>query len=361
VVALIVAAHHGLADDFASAVIDYRPAPGQFVNEPQFNEAAHALGAPVGGGLTQPDNSKVVSLGAFGGSLTLAFADTVLDDLANPLGLDAIVFGNAHYVGGDPNRRWAEAAHIEISRDVNGNGLADDAWYLIPGSHLGNPSGQWAEQLWDDNPDTFTPPGDVSWYPDPTVFPWVGPSYATAAYGLDRALFGPLVVENPNGADATTEGFFGYADCTPTLALPDGVPPEDFYCVPDDPQFVGISAGSGGGDAFDIAWAIDPVTLQPANLDGFDFIRITSAVAYDPHDVFGEKSAEIGGVADVRPAASPGDVNGDGVVDQSDLGLLLAAYDTRPGDANWNPNADFDGDGHVGQPDLGVLLANYDG
>jgi hypothetical protein len=57
----------------------------------------------------------------------------------------------------------------------------------------------------------------------------------------------------------------------------------------------------------------------------------------------------------------PGDVNGDGVVDQSDLGLLLAAYNFCDGDANWNADADLDGDGCVGQTDLGILLANYDG
>jgi hypothetical protein len=55
----------------------------------------------------------------------------------------------------------------------------------------------------------------------------------------------------------------------------------------------------------------------------------------------------------------PGDVNGDGSVDSRDLGLLLAAYGSYPGDPNWNPAADFDGDGYVGSRDLGILLAWY--
>jgi hypothetical protein len=349
------------ADDFASVVLDYQPAPGQFINDPQFNDPARALGAPVGGGLTEPDNSKVVSLGAFGGSITLAFADTVLDDPNNPLGLDAIVFGNAHFIAGNPNRRWAEAAHIEISRDANRNGLADDPWYLISGSHLLDPLGHWQEQWWDNDANTATPPEELSWYPNSSTYPWIGPIYSTSGYALDHDLFGPLIVVNPNGLNASEEGYFGYADCTPTLVLPDGVAAEEFYTIPDDPQVVGVSMGSGGGDAFDIAWAIDPVTMQPAHMDGFDFIRIATAVAYDPDGLFGEKSAEIGGVADVRPTGVPGDVDGDGMVDQSDLGLLLAAYDSRLGDDHWNEDADFDGDGWVGQPDLGLLLANYNG
>ncbi|MBW7906273.1 MAG: hypothetical protein LC135_04670 [Phycisphaerae bacterium] len=52
----------------------------------------------------------------------------------------------------------------------------------------------------------------------------------------------------------------------------------------------------------------------------------------------------------------PGDVNGDGVVNQSDLGILLANFgqNVPPGTLG-----DLNGDGVVGQPDLGILLANF--
>jgi hypothetical protein len=55
----------------------------------------------------------------------------------------------------------------------------------------------------------------------------------------------------------------------------------------------------------------------------------------------------------------PGDIDGDGDTDHSDLGALLAAWCTHAGDPNWNPNADLDGDGHVGHGDLGILLADW--
>ncbi len=48
----------------------------------------------------------------------------------------------------------------------------------------------------------------------------------------------------------------------------------------------------------------------------------------------------------------PGDLNGDTVVDQSDLGILLAAYGV-------NGNGDLDGDGDTDQSDLGILLSHY--
>ena len=58
-------------------------------------------------------------------------------------------------------------------------------------------------------------------------------------------------------------------------------------------------------------------------------------------------------------ASIPGDINSDGVVDQSDLGILLAAWDSRPGDQHWNPDADLDGDDWVNQSDLGILLSHW--
>jgi parallel beta-helix repeat protein len=56
----------------------------------------------------------------------------------------------------------------------------------------------------------------------------------------------------------------------------------------------------------------------------------------------------------------PGDVNKDMKVDGEDLLLLYAAYGSRLGDLNWNPNADFDGNRMVDSVDLIFGLApNY--
>jgi hypothetical protein len=55
----------------------------------------------------------------------------------------------------------------------------------------------------------------------------------------------------------------------------------------------------------------------------------------------------------------PGDINGDGKVNLQDLVLLANAYKSKPGDANWNPNADIDGNNIVGLTDLTNLAINY--
>jgi hypothetical protein len=51
----------------------------------------------------------------------------------------------------------------------------------------------------------------------------------------------------------------------------------------------------------------------------------------------------------------PGDLNGDGCVDQVDLGILLADWGCSGGDCP----GDCDGDGNTDQADLGILLANW--
>jgi hypothetical protein len=341
---------------FATAVVDYRPAPGQFVNNELFNDPGKALGRPYGGGFEEPGNSSLVTLGGFGGSITLAFDHTVMDDPANPFGVDAIVYGNALWVSSDPNRRWVEGGMIEISRDANGNGLADDPWFLIPGSHIADPAGQYETQSWDDDiADLTYPPEDALWLP-----PGESGAWTTAAYRLP-AIFEVTVMENPLGLDAEDEGVFGYADCSPTMDLPDGALAEEFYTRPDYPLRVGLTPGCGGGDAIDIAWAVDAVTGEPTGLEGFDFLRVTTAVNVVIMP-FGELSPEIDAVADVEEGQF-GDAENDGDVDFDDVSLAVGCI--------WGPGVamptcpcrvmDFDQDADVDLSDVAELQVVFAG
>lgn len=317
-----------LASDFATSVLNFTPAPGQFINDPNFSDPTRALGAPVGGGLFAADNSKIVSLGGFGGSITLAFDSPVTDDPLNPWGLDAIVYANAFYAGTNPNRRFAEPATIEIARDTNNNHLADDPWFIIRAPVFPSiPASAQQSQLWDNNPSTPAPPSNLTWYPAAPAFPSWPANYTTTALRLP-AIFEVIVLQNPNGLSATLEAHDALADFSPTLLLGDTnaddavdnpvIDPAAFYTAPDNPFVVGISPGSGGGDAFNIAWAVDAATGAPASLASFDFIRITTAVnRVDP--LLGEMSAEITAVADVRPRPSFYDLNADTRLSAEDL------------------------------------------
>jgi len=337
---------------FATRIIEYTPAPGQFVNHPSFNDPARALGTPVGGGASAPNNTSQVSLGGFGGTLVLGFDQTIMDDPANPFGLDAILYGNAFWVSGDPNRRWAECGVIEISRDINSNSLADDPWYVVPGSHLPDPLTVLESQTWDDDfGDATHPPANPAWVPPGESGTWI-----TEGFRLPPSVFEVAIIENPDGPNAVTEGIVGYADYSPTQVLPDGSAPAQFYTRPDNPFAAGLTEGSGGGDGIDIAWAIDPESLAPANLDGFDFIRISTAVNLIA-GALGEVSTEIDAVADVAEGML-GDADGNGIIDEADFLIMQGCLD---GPLRSTPTApcrvvDMDQDGNADLRDYALWM-----
>lgn len=360
---LIVSSVFAGESPFATTVVEYAPAPGNFVNMPEFDDPSAAVGPPQGGGTFAPSNGSIVTLGGFGGTLILGFDHRVKDDPRNAFGMDAIVYSNAHWQSSNPRRRFAECASIEISLDENANGQADDAWYLIPGSHIVDPAEQFTEVTWDDDiGDTRFPPAEADWVPPGAEGVWT-----TFGYALPTAVFGAVVLVNPS-SPPTVELVFGYGDTSPTLVLGDlnaddivddaTMSAEEFYTWPDDPRVVGMSPGAGGGDAFDIAWAVDPQTGQPADLPGFDFIRLTTAVdAVTPP--FGEKSGEIDAVADVRPDPW-GDVDEDDDIDLWDLAVLQRCFDADAPDAECSL-VDLHGDRIIEHEDAATLISRMTG
>lgn len=234
-----------------------------------FTNPQDVLGPPLGFGVSLPSMSGIYSIGTPGAPqesfIIVKFNTPIKDDPRNPMGLDCIVYSNAFWVGGDMRRKFIEPGLIEISKDVNKNGVADDVWYVIPGSR--------------DLSRNIFPQGLTSNTP-----PFVG-----------------NVVTTTN-----QEIVWGYADTNPTIA-----PYKDNYLRPDNPFTVGIDVGTGGGDAFDIAWAVDG-NGNPAGLDEFDFIRISTVPnILDP--IYGYYTTEVMAFADVSPEI---DTDGDGILDE---------------------------------------------
>ena len=269
-------------DPWADSVILYVPGAGAPLT---VTDPSKAVGEPSGGGPSTPNNDAVVSLGGQGGVLVLRFNTPVTDDPRNPFGLDCIVYSNAFWTGGNPQVKFQEPAIIEISEDVNGNGITDDPWYLIPGSR------------------------GYSYTPFPQVTEPKGQSNSDSEPYL---LAGNI--RNPNLFDANPgnnleEYNWGYCEMTPSMT-----PYLDNYVRPDDPHAVGITSRSGGGDAFDIAWAVD-AGGHPAGIARFHFIRITSFISRN-FGALGTASPEIDAVADVAPDV---DTDGDGILDEYEV------------------------------------------
>jgi hypothetical protein len=115
---------------FATAVVEYVPGVGAAAG---YQNPQSALGWPerfTGEGLypgvVSPFSSpwlvsEVVSIG-LGGRLTLEFASDIVDDPANPYGIDFIVFGNAFFWDvawplGVAGQLYAEGGPVSVSED----------------------------------------------------------------------------------------------------------------------------------------------------------------------------------------------------------------------------------------------------
>lgn len=339
---------------FASRVIEYQPSPGQLVQNAAFNDPARALGAPIGsgggGGLSAPDNTKLVTLGGFGGTITLGFEAPIWHNPHNPRGMDVVVFGNAFFVAGDPLRRFAEPGVVEVSRDDNHNTLADDAWYLIPGSHLATTAMR-VSRVFDAA--ALSP----AWIPAGRSGTWSVQGYRLPSVPFEARP--PLV-----NIDPVQENVWGYADLAPTMVLGDTdgddiaddaqATPAAFYARADDPRSVGVSPACGGGSAISIAWAVHPATGAPAQLDRVDFIRISTGVDFvDP--LLGEMSTEVSGVADVAPVYAP-DWNHDQSIGVQDIFDMLADWFAASGEAG---GADFNASGATTVQDIFDFLSAW--
>lgn len=280
---------------FASGVQDYQPAPGQYTN-------AEFIGTPAASASLINTNRGIVCLGAFGGSVTLKFSSAIKNDPSNPYGVDFTIFGN-------PTPTWSEPGIVQVMKDENQNGLADDTWYEIAGSdHYWNTTTPGYEVTyfnsglssavdirWQDNQGkTGVIPENSyhrqSYYPQSSLFPHVPIDQYTLK---GTRLQGQIDLSIPGQVNSYPRSF-GYADNTRVLSFSDQLP---------DNPYTPVIEGSGG-DAIDIGWAID---LQGKHilLDEIHFIRIytgmNALVGW-----LGEISTEITGIRDVEPAATSG-------------------------------------------------------
>ena len=295
IIGLLVILSGHLEAQFVSKVLDYIPAPGQYTN-------ADFIGTPSAANSIVGTNKGMVSLGAFGGSITVYFAQGIQNDPANPYGVDFTIYGN-------PTMTWSEPGIIQVMKDENHNGIPDETWYEIAGSeHFWNStvssyevtyqnSGltKASEIQWTDNRGNLgiIPENSFhqqSYYPKSDLFPNV----ATDKYVLKGTEINGLIDLSTPGSVISYHKTFGYADNTPVLSFTDK--------LPDNPYTSAIEGS--GGDAIDISWAVDQNKI-PVKMDEINFIRIhtgMNALA----GWLGEISTEITGIRDVEPASVSG-------------------------------------------------------
>lgn len=291
---------HG-ASPYITQVYEYRPAPGQFVNQlPPYAsgdtesdmcaKALNAVGGTAGG---------TVSLGSFGGYIVFGFDHTVANVSGQP---DFTVLGNSFFNDKAlrPDGGNSEPGVIMVSMDANGNGLPDDPWYEIAGSEHDSPatirdySITYTRPAADHTPVVTDPKGA---YDDEQYIPW------TDNRG-ESGFIHHLIVQKqpyyPEWVDAQSLTFTG-------TRLPDNAEIEGSRIK----EYVLYSFGYGYADnvpnddsraSIDIGWAVD-ADGRPANLPGIDFVKVYTGLRQDCQWL-GETSTEVCGAVDLHPDAA---------------------------------------------------------
>ena len=145
IVALFATLAAAAQSPYISRVYEYRPAPGQFVNEmPYYDEGDTAEDmARKAEECIAHDERVLITLGSYGGYVTFGF-DHLVEN--RPGKMDIQILGNAFYSNANPNASASreggscEPGIVLVSYDVNDNGLPDDEWYELAGSEYHSPT-----------------------------------------------------------------------------------------------------------------------------------------------------------------------------------------------------------------------------
>lgn len=285
------------ATPYITKVLEYRPAPGQFVNTmPQYKEgdtqatmnekALNAIG----------NNTKgMITLGGYGGYVTVGFDHTIRNAKdAN----DFLVLGNAFANSSEPGI-------IQVAYDVNKNGQPDEEeWFEIAGSAHHAPKHElWYEQAKQAGNSVETYRDYSITYKKPAKEPTTNEEKENYIFWEDNKGHKGYKVMNqfhpqpyyPQWIEEEQLVFTG--TCLPQNGINQGT----------DKNFVLPSFKYGYADnypndaakaAIDIDWAVDK-NGKPANLPGVDFIKIYTGVNQE-NGRLGENSTEVCGVTDLN-------------------------------------------------------------
>lgn len=269
----------GSSSMFSDAVYEYLPAPGQFVGEEQELWSASAETARAWAS-AKLGRRELVSLGSFGGSLTVGFDHSIRAGAGE---YDFLIESNAFNADMGASN---EPGIVWVMQDVNGNGLPDDGvWYELKGSEYGSadtrrsycvtyyrPDAQGMDTPWRDC-DGKT--GTVSYVPAFHTQPLYYPSWVTeSSYTLYGVLLRPRNIQTSLGYWSNEPCAWGYAD--------------NFGS---DTARRSVDGRKGVFTGFRLANAVN-ADGSPARLEYADFVRVQTAMLAKNGDL-GEVSTEV--------------------------------------------------------------------
>lgn len=304
------------ASPYCNRVIDYVPAPGQFVNtlpEWEAGDDGEAMSAKV---YEYLQNGDIITLGAYGGYVTFGFEKTIVNV---PGKRDFYIEGNATQAKESTTAGGSsEPGVVMVAYDMNRNGLPDDnEWFEIAGSEYSRstrgykityhrPATDTEDIKWTDNRNNSGFVSRNRYHAQPYWPQWMQD---------DELVFcGTLLPENGKNEGTDENPYyvlsrfdFGYADNYPNYS---------------DTEYRVRSEGA----MINIDWAVDK-DGNPVKMPGVDFVRIYTGVNQS-NGWLGECSTEVGRIANVHTVVSGNEeiVDESVRIDESVLSDFLAKY-----------------------------------
>lgn len=287
------------ASPYITKVLEYRPAPGQFVNTmPQYKEgdtqatmnekALNAIGN---------NTRRMITLGGYGGYVTVGFDHTIRNAKdAN----DFLVLGNAFENSSEPGI-------IQVAYDVNQNGQPDEEeWFEIAGSAHHAPKHElWYEQAKQAGNSVETYLDYSITYKKPAKEPTTNEEKENYIFWEDNKGHKGYKVMNqfhpqpyyPQWIEEEQLVFTG--TCLPQNGINKGTEQVPYFVLSSFKYGYADNYPNDAAEAgIDIDWAVDK-NGKPANLPGVDFIKIYTGVNQE-NGWLGENSTEVCGVTDLN-------------------------------------------------------------
>lgn len=299
-------------------VIDYVPAPGQFVNvlpEWEDGDDSEAMAAKALQYMTE--EGYYISLGAWGGYVTVGFERTIVNV---PGKRDIYIEGNAFQSSQSSTKGGnSEPGVVMVAYDINHNGIPDgNEWFEIAGSEYSKsihnyevsyirPASDNDDIMWMDNQGNSGFVNRIPFHTQPYWPQWLS--------GRSKLTFqGCRLPDNSVNEGTADDPYivlkafdYGYADNYPNFSDKDGLVRNEDAMI-------------------DIDWAVD-ANGNAVKLPGVDFVRIYTGVN-QTNGILGENSTEVVRVVNTHSVGT-GDaesVDESIVIDEKVLAEFLARY-----------------------------------